>query len=231
MTPRNSTEKAEWKLSGLWLTFHDHSSVHSSLHQVPFSSSNAALYGSRSAIVQESAYNEKEWSVLGPNPQVFCTSILGLNPTPNREVTDTVHRRSPGSHLVLALALTSPALPATKMVASTTTQGKTWPLLTSDTAVLLKPLGRCRLHSDALPQGHPSGLGEITVSPNFMETEQDKPNKNTEEFVLIERRQNTWRLKKNKKFTWWIQIISSKNANQLENRGIHWKYLKGSRKC
>lgn len=64
-----------------------------------------------------------------------------------------------------------------------------------------------------------------------METEQDKPNKNTEEFVLIERRQNTWRLKKNKKFTWWIQIISSKNANQLENRGIHWKYLKGSRKC
>lgn len=51
-----------------------------------------------------------------------------------------------------------------------------------------------------------------------METEQDKPNKNTEEFVLIERRQNTWRLKKNKKFTWWIQIISSKNANQLEKR-------------
>ena len=52
-----------------------------------------------------------------------------------------------------------------------------------------------------------------------METKKHKPNKNTEEFVLIERRQNTWRLKKNKKFTWWrIQIISSKNANQLEKR-------------
>ena len=48
------------------------------------------------------------------------TSALGLNTAPYRVVIDTEHRRSLSSHLILALAPSSPALPTPKVVAADT---------------------------------------------------------------------------------------------------------------
>ena len=63
---------------------------------------------------------EREQNQLAPNPQSFCSSTLGPDPAPDRVLSATEHRRSPGSHLPLTLAPPFQAPPPTKVIATRT---------------------------------------------------------------------------------------------------------------
>ena len=65
----------------------------------------------------ERAHTEREQNHPAPKLQGFCSSMLGVNPVPNRVVTTTEHRSS-GSNLALAPAPRSPAPPPSKVTAA-----------------------------------------------------------------------------------------------------------------
>ena len=64
--------------------------------------------------------------VLKPDPQGFCFSTLRPDPTANRAVAATEHRRSPSSHLALTLATPSAVSPPTKVIPASTSICRNW---------------------------------------------------------------------------------------------------------
>ena len=94
----------------------------------------------------------REWNEFESDLQGFCPSTLGPDPIPDRVVMTSEHKRSPSSHVALALA---PSLgpPPTKVIAANIPWGKMWSMLTSDTELPPKSLGTHKL-PDAPTQGH-----------------------------------------------------------------------------
>ena len=113
-------------------------------------------------------------------PQGSGSSPSGPNLTPDRAVTVTEHRSSPGSHLALAPVPPTSAIPATKAVADSKPQ-KMQPLLTSDQLSHQSQTADC---IGTLPQKHTlSRPGLITIPCNFIETEKVKQKHKREDYV------------------------------------------------
>ena len=120
-------EVVDWQLS-VALTLQDHPSEHPSLHQAPTAApltpepfpSEAKV--SLLRVVKMHTY--KKWSQLISNPQGHSFSILGSDPALKRAVMATENRRSPRSHLALALSPPSPAPAHIKLTAASTPMGE-----------------------------------------------------------------------------------------------------------
>lgn len=92
-------------------------------------------------------------------PQGSCFSLSGRNPTSYRAVTITGQRGRPSSQLALVLMPSTPCLPPTKVVTTSTPWGKMQPVLISDPTLPEKPLSTCRLLRNAPTQGQNSKTG------------------------------------------------------------------------
>ena len=113
----------------------------------------------------------------------FCSSILGLA-WPSSVGTATEHRRSLCSHWALALVFPSPS-PSHQGDSCQQALGKGNPAHLS-----LSSAPKASGHTDCTgthPQKHsPAKPGQVTFSPNFIETEDVKQNKKTEKSVSNE---------------------------------------------
>lgn len=76
---------------------------------------------------------------LKPDPQIFCSRNLKPAPTPDWTMTATEQRRSPSSHLALALTSSSQAPSPPKLRVANTPWGKMWLAFMSDPALPPKP--------------------------------------------------------------------------------------------
>ena len=81
--------------------------------------------------------------------RIPCLPPWALNPPPKVDE----HKRGAYSHLTLTQASPTPAIPHTKVMAASTHGEKMQPMLTSDPALLLKPLGTQRMPKDASRPG------------------------------------------------------------------------------
>lgn len=86
----------------------------------------------------------------GRGPRSFCCSPFGPGSAPSskREATTAELRRILGLHLALILASLTPGPPTTKAVAASAPLDKRHSVLTTDPALLPKPLATHRLPDD-----------------------------------------------------------------------------------
>lgn len=131
------------------------------------SCSNAVLYQGVSTVARERLQTQREWNELRCKPEGFCFSTLLTQPS--SVVTATGHKRSPGSHLALALASTFTVLSSTEVVAARTCQGRYDPCSLQDQVWAHADYKGTLPHKDT-----PSRWGQAVVSPNFRETEKVK---------------------------------------------------------
>lgn len=85
-----------------------------------------------------------------PSDLLFQSLALALNRVEN----SSEPRRSPNSHLALALVPQIPALSLTKSAAASTPWDEMQLMVTSKLAPTSKALGTCRRHRDNSTQGH-----------------------------------------------------------------------------
>ena len=102
-------------------------------------------------------------------PKGSCSSPSGSQPTPDRAVIVTEHRRRPCWNLDVALAPPTPALLPTMVGVATTPRGKMQPMLTSDPALPTNPLGTADCTGTLSYKDTPLSLGKVTFSSNFIE--------------------------------------------------------------
>ena len=78
--------------------------AHTGTHSGPFCFSVLPFMAKVPLPGREQVHILREWNQLRSKPKGFCSSILGPNPTADRVIIATEHRRSHGSHLDLALS-------------------------------------------------------------------------------------------------------------------------------
>ena len=135
-------EAVDWEQSGT-LVCQNHSSVHPSPQWV----SSPAPLTSPLWVKDANARMREEHTLRGNRTSLglaFRTSVL------SRVVLVTKQRRSPGSHLALALASSSPASHPIKVIATNMPWGKMWLMLTWDPALPPKSMA----HADCIGTLH-----------------------------------------------------------------------------
>ena len=115
---------------------------------------------------------------LKPDPQIFCSRNLKPAPTPDWTMTATEQRRSPSSHLALAVTSSSQAPFPTKLRVASTPWGKMWLVFMSDPALPSKPQGTARLYRNTPTQEKSLQDCTESCSCNFIEIEKDEWNEN-----------------------------------------------------